>query len=72
MRGITTNAIALDFNKFPFGTDVVNGSVDVARSFASIDVPEPSTWAMMLIGFAGLGYAACAKSRPTVSPTTTC
>jgi hypothetical protein len=21
-------------------------------------VPEPSTWAMMLIGFAGLGYAA--------------
>jgi len=20
-------------------------------------IPEPSTWAMMLIGFAGLGYA---------------
>lgn len=21
-------------------------------------VPEPSTWAMMMLGFAGLGYAA--------------
>jgi hypothetical protein len=24
-------------------------------------VPEPSTWAMLLIGFAGLGYAAVRK-----------
>jgi hypothetical protein len=28
-------------------------------------VPEPSTWAMMLIGFAGLGYAA-ARRKPAV------
>ena len=26
-------------------------------------VPEPSTWAMMLVGFAGLGYAAFHRSR---------
>jgi PEP-CTERM motif len=26
-------------------------------------VPEPSTWAMILIGFAGLGYAGYRKSR---------
>jgi hypothetical protein len=70
--GITTNAIALDFNKFPFGTNVVNGSVDVAQSFASTNVPEPSTWVMLLLGFAGLGYVAYAKSRPTASPATTC
>jgi hypothetical protein len=25
-------------------------------------VPEPSTWAMMLIGFAGLGYAAVRRN----------
>jgi hypothetical protein len=24
----------------------------------TIGIPEPSTWATMLIGFAGLGYAA--------------
>jgi hypothetical protein len=27
-------------------------------------VPEPSTWAMMLIGFAGLGFAGYLKRRP--------
>jgi hypothetical protein len=26
-------------------------------------VPEPSTWAMMLIGFAGLGYAAYCRQK---------
>ena len=62
--GITTNAIALDFNKFPFGTNAVNGSIDVAQSFASINVPEPSTWAMMLMGFVGLGYAGYRRARP--------
>ena len=25
-------------------------------------VPEPSTWAMMALGFAGLGYAAFRRS----------
>jgi hypothetical protein len=65
--GITTNAIALDFNKFPFGTNVVSGSVDVGQSFASLNVPETSTWAMLLLGFAGLGYAGYRKSRSTIS-----
>jgi hypothetical protein len=27
------------------------------------NVPEPSTWAMMLLGFAGLGYAGYRKTR---------
>ena len=27
-------------------------------------VPEPSTWAMMVLGFAGLGYAGWRKARP--------
>jgi hypothetical protein len=30
-------------------------------------VPEPSTWAMMLIGFAGLGYASCRASRKSAA-----
>jgi len=30
-------------------------------------VPEPSTWAMMLLGFAGLGFAAYQGSRKAVS-----
>jgi hypothetical protein len=30
-------------------------------------VPEPSTWAMMLLGFAGLGFAGYRKSHKAVS-----
>jgi hypothetical protein len=30
-------------------------------------VPEPSTWAMMLLGFAGLGYAAFRKARSSAA-----
>jgi PEP-CTERM motif len=39
------------------------GQVDItlARS-----VPEPSTWAMMLLGFAGLGFAGYRASRKAV------
>ena len=41
----------------PFDEDWwVNGSASQQMVVAS--VPEPSTWAMMLAGFAGLGYAA--------------
>jgi hypothetical protein len=29
-------------------------------------VPEPSTWAMMLLGFAGLGYAGYRRAKPGV------
>jgi len=32
----------------------------------TVDVPEPSTWAMMLLGFAGVGFMAYRrKSRPS-------
>ena len=30
-------------------------------------VPEPSTWAMMMLGFAGLGFAGYRKARKTVA-----
>jgi hypothetical protein len=59
--GITTNAIAIDFNRF-LG---VSGSVDVAQSFASLNVPETSTWVMLLLGFAGLGYAGYRRATST-------
>ncbi len=30
-------------------------------------VPEPSTWAMMLVGFGGLGYAALRRRRTALA-----
>ena len=44
-----------------FFTDGINGETD--GLFGALTVPEPSTWAMMLIGFGGLramGRAAAA------------
>ena len=36
---------------------------DGSFSTAAGAVPEPSTWAMMLIGFAGVGYAGYRSAR---------
>jgi hypothetical protein len=69
--GLDTDAVQFLFDKFPVeapapppfmgGTTVfVSGSVEIGQSFASINVanvPEASTWAMMLVGFAGLSAA---------------
>jgi PEP-CTERM motif len=34
-------------------------------TFASSAIPEPSTWAMMVLGFAGLGYAGFRRALRT-------
>ena len=41
---------------------LASGSADLTGTF-SAGVPEPSTWAMMLIGFAGLGFAGWHAAR---------
>jgi hypothetical protein len=41
----------------PFTTASFSSTGD-AFEFSLVGVPEPSTWAMMAIGFAGLGYVA--------------
>ena len=62
------------------GLDLIGGQVTVTLNrstnwvFASeiqflgvpSAVPEPSTWAMMLIGFAALGFAARERKRKSV------
>jgi hypothetical protein len=50
----------------PKGAAVSTAS-GVFDNFVSATVPEPSTWAMMLIGFAGLGVAGYRTSRKAVS-----
>jgi hypothetical protein len=54
------------------GTDIVGKNADgVAPTFNAVFslsgsvVPEPSTWAMMLLGFAGLGFAGYRHARKT-------
>ena len=49
------------------GTSHGNLSVGGAIS-TSPAVPEPATWSMMLLGFAGLGYAACRRNAKGRAP----
>jgi hypothetical protein len=50
-----------------FVTEVAFGATDVGSSanftLVSGAVPEPSTWAMILLGFAGLGLAGYRKVK---------
>jgi hypothetical protein len=70
--GISTNAIDVAFNNFAFGTNLLNGNVIVGHTQASASlsqaaaVPEPATWAMMLLGFTGIGFAM--RHRKTARP----
>jgi hypothetical protein len=47
------------------GTLVI-GSVSGGATFTAT-IPEPSTWAMMLLGFAGLGFVGYRRTRKRVS-----
>ena len=44
-------------------TNLFNGSGDAAGAVLTASVPEPSTWVMMLIGFAALGFAGYRRVR---------
>lgn len=44
-----------------------DGIFVTAERVRLVGTPEPSTWAMMLVGFAGLGFAAYRRTRKTVA-----
>jgi PEP-CTERM motif len=62
-----TRDAALDPDWLRVGTDIVGGDLaptfNAAFSLKGALVPEPSTWAMMLLGFAGLGFAGYRQAR---------
>jgi hypothetical protein len=69
---------ALDPDWLRIGTDIVGGpnpqpTFNMAFSVSGetvADVPEPSTWAMMILGFAGIGFMAYRqKSKPALMTT---
>jgi PEP-CTERM motif len=51
-----------DFSNNPIAADFDFGRIDINASSVGVNlasaVPEPSTWAMMILGFAGIGFAA--------------
>ena len=63
----------LIFTKYNFGNfELLDNSyfyADIDKVTVSVAaVPEPSTWAMMILGFAGVGFMAYRrKSKPALS-----
>jgi PEP-CTERM motif len=62
----------LDPDWLRIGTDIVGGNpaptFNMAFSLEGVNaVPEPSTWAMMLLGFAGLGFMAYRRRNQITS-----
>ena len=52
----------------PGGGDLpLSSELDLATVFSNVtvtvNVPEPSTWALMVLGFAGLGFAGYRRAR---------
>lgn len=59
---VTTAGGVLSFKDASGGNDNIGNLLDDVSVTA---VPEASTWAMLLAGFAGLGFAAFSKARKT-------
>ena len=59
-----TRDAGLDPDWLRVGTDIVGaGAFNAAFSLSGSPIPEPSTWAMMLLGLAGLGFAGYRRAR---------
>jgi hypothetical protein len=61
-------AFFLGYGDIPTATLESLISSDITAFQTGAPVPEPSTWAMMLLGFAGLGFAGYRASRRTTAP----
>ena len=62
----TANLQKLFDRQYPKDGNVNLGVGSDDKSVYAISVPEPATWVMMLLGFAGLGFGAF---RPTTKQT---
>jgi hypothetical protein len=56
-----------DTNVFGVVVATPDAAVDYVANGVAVSTPEPSTWAMMVLGFAGVGFVGYRKSRKAVA-----
>jgi len=60
-----TNAVHIALNNYSLAGKLLTGSVTLGHSQAEVSgVPEPGTWATMLLGFGAVGFAMRGRRRP--------
>jgi hypothetical protein len=76
MTANTTNNITLgpvspidagDYRVAFSGTTPAGGVATGNLTFQTIPVPEPATWALMILGFGGIGFALRRRRRPALA-----
>ena len=60
------NASTLGITDGTYSSFTANGTGNFSSTGPAMATPEPSTYAMMLIGFVGLGYTGLRKARATL------
>jgi hypothetical protein len=58
-----SSPVAVDCTS-PFGCTLASNDADLSGTFSAARIPEPSTWTMILLAFAGLGFARYRASQP--------
>lgn len=67
-RSLTTNALHLSYKDFAIGGGLLSGDIIIGQSQVSVAqaaVPEPATWAMMIVGFGMVGGVLRRQQRQT-------
>lgn len=63
-----TNAVHIALNNYSLAGKLLTGDVVLGHSEASVTgVPEPGTWATMLIGFGAVGFAMRGRRQPATT-----
>jgi hypothetical protein len=59
LRSLTTNAVHLSLTNFAYDLRTLNGDIILGQSRVSVAqaLPEPTNWALMILGFAMIGGA---------------
>jgi hypothetical protein len=64
---LSSAGLTYTFHDFLSGADTETGVISATREPIASSVPEPSTWAMMILGLSGVGFMAYRRRNQSVA-----